>query len=85
MPSESYSIIPFVHPGLDVNPVFNNSGGFPEPSSYIDPLSSSANCTRDLPELQSLGVNALRVYSVNPDNNHDECMKTFSDAGIYVL
>jgi hypothetical protein len=61
------------------------SGGFPEPSSYIDPLSSSANCTRDLPHLQELGANAVRVYSVNPDNDHSECMRTFSDAGIYVL
>lgn len=61
------------------------NGGFPEPSSYIDPLSSPANCTRDLPYLQQLNANAIRVYSVNPENNHDECMKTFSDAGIYVL
>jgi hypothetical protein len=62
-----------------------SSGGFPEPSSYIDPLSSATNCTRDLPYLQQLGANAIRVYSVNPDNDHSECMRTFSDAGIYVL
>lgn len=61
------------------------NGGFPEPSSYIDPLSSATNCTRDLPYLQQLGANAIRVYSVNPDNDHSECMRTFSDAGIYVL
>lgn len=61
------------------------NGGFPEPSSYVDPLSSAANCTRDLPHLKDLGVNALRVYSVNPENDHKECMKTFSDAGIYIL
>ncbi|KAK1922373.1 Glucanosyltransferase-domain-containing protein [Papiliotrema laurentii] len=61
------------------------NGGFPEPSSYIDPLSSAQNCTRDLPYLRQLGVNAVRVYSVDPANNHDECMKAFDDAGIYVL
>ena len=66
-------------------PRANNSGGFPEPSSYIDPLSSAQNCTRDLPYLKQLGVNAVRVYSVNPANNHDDCMKMLSDAGIYVL
>ncbi|ORX38966.1 putative 1,3-beta-glucanosyltransferase [Kockovaella imperatae] len=60
-------------------------GGFPEPSSYIDPLSSSANCTRDLPYLQQLGVNAVRVYSVNSSLNHDDCMDMFDKAGIYVL
>ncbi|WRT68843.1 uncharacterized protein IL334_005824 [Kwoniella shivajii] len=61
------------------------NGGFPEPSSYHDPLSSPQNCTRDLPYLKQLGVNAVRVYSVNSSLNHDECMSTFSGAGIYVL
>nr|KIR82947.1 1,3-beta-glucanosyltransferase [Cryptococcus tetragattii IND107] len=61
------------------------NGGFPEPSSFYDPLSSPQNCTRDLPYLQQLGVNAIRVYSVNSSLNHDDCMKMFNDAGIYVL
>ncbi|KAJ9109852.1 hypothetical protein QFC19_001831 [Naganishia cerealis] len=61
------------------------NGNFPEPSSYIDPLASGTNCTRDLRYLQQLGVNALRVYSVNPQLNHDDCMRTFNDNGIYVL
>jgi hypothetical protein len=61
------------------------NGNFPEPSSYIDPLSSGTNCTRDLPYMKQLGVNALRVYSVNPQLNHDDCMRTFNDNGIYVL
>ncbi|WVQ72162.1 hypothetical protein IAR50_001707 [Cryptococcus sp. DSM 104548] len=61
------------------------NGGFPEPSSYHDPLSSSENCTRDLPYLQQLGVNAVRVYSVNSSLDHDDCMATLSGAGIYVM
>ncbi|OXG33135.1 1,3-beta-glucanosyltransferase [Cryptococcus neoformans] len=61
------------------------NGGFPEPSSFHDPLSSPQNCTRDLPYLQQLGVNAVRVYSVNSSLNHDDCMKMLNDAGIYVL
>jgi hypothetical protein len=44
-------------------------------TSFIDPLSSGANCTRDLPYLKHLGVNAVRVYSVNASTNHDDCMK----------
>jgi len=65
--------------------IADGSGGFPEPSSYIDPLSSSQNCTRDLPYLRQLGVNAVRVYSIDPAKDHSDCMKAFDDAGIYVL
>jgi hypothetical protein len=61
------------------------SGGFPDFSSYVDPLSSATNCTRDLPFLEQLGVNAVRVYSVDPNANHDECMAAFSNASIYVM
>lgn len=41
------------------------SGEYPEPDTFVDPLSSPSNCTRDLPFLQDLGVNTIRVYSVN--------------------
>jgi hypothetical protein len=54
-------------------------------SSFFDPLSSPANCTRDIPYLKQLGVNAVRVYSVNSSLNHDECMSQLSSAGIYVM
>lgn len=30
-------------------------------------------------------MNAVRVYSVDPNKNHDDCMKLFDDNGIYVL
>jgi len=58
---------------------------FGEPSDFIDPLAVPAACTRDLPFLQDLGVNAIRVYSVNSSLNHDGCMTALSNAGIYTI
>jgi hypothetical protein len=65
--------------------VASASNTFGEPSSFIDPLADGAACTRDLPFLNSLGVNAIRVYSVNSSLNHDSCMSTFSNGGIYTI
>ena len=58
---------------------------FSEPSTFIDPLANGAACQRDLPYLQQLGVNTIRVYSVNASLNHDTCMQAFSGANIYVV
>ncbi|KAI0301302.1 glycoside hydrolase family 72 protein [Russula brevipes] len=58
---------------------------FSEPSSFIDPLANGPACQRDLPYLKQLGINTIRVYSVNSSLDHSTCMKTFSSAGIYVI
>ncbi|KAL4068413.1 carbohydrate-binding module family 43 protein [Scleroderma yunnanense] len=58
---------------------------FLEPSTYIDPLANGTACQRDLPYLQQLGVNTIRVYSVDSTQNHDTCMQLFSNAGIYTI
>lgn len=54
-------------------------------SSTSDPLADSAGCTRDVPEFQKLGLNAIRVYSVDNNVNHDDCMNMLSAAGIYLI
>ncbi|KAJ7913621.1 Glucanosyltransferase-domain-containing protein [Mycena leptocephala] len=41
--------------------------------TVVDQLADSAGCTRDLPFLQTLGINAIRAYSM------------LSGAGIYVI
>ncbi|KAJ2919279.1 hypothetical protein MD484_g1106, partial [Candolleomyces efflorescens] len=58
---------------------------FLEPSTFIDPLAIPAACTRDVEYLRQASINTIRVYSVNSSLNHDACMKTFSDAGIYTI
>ncbi|OCB85209.1 glycoside hydrolase family 72 protein [Sanghuangporus baumii] len=58
---------------------------FSEPSTFFDPLAASDACARDLPFLQQLGVNTIRVYSVNSSLNHDDCMNALSNAGIYTI
>lgn len=34
--------------------------------------------------MKHLGANSIRVYHVDPQAKHDDCMKTFADAGIYI-
>ncbi|KAI0757284.1 Glucanosyltransferase-domain-containing protein [Daedaleopsis nitida] len=58
---------------------------FSEPSTFIDPLTDANACNRDVPSLKDLGVNAIRVYSVNSSLNHDACMSALSQAGIYTI
>jgi len=68
--------------GVDYQP--GGSSGFSMASSE-DILTNAAACQRDAYLLSQLGANSIRIYSVSPWNNHDECMSIFNDAGIYVL
>lgn len=52
---------------------------------FIDPLAEPSICKRDLPYLQKLNVNTLRVYSIDTAKNHDICMEALANSGIYVL
>ncbi|KAI5952051.1 GAS4 [Candida margitis] len=71
---------PFYIKGIDYQP-----GGSSAVSSVKDPLSDPVQCARDIILFQELGINTIRIYSVNPDLNHDKCMTMLAAAGIYLV
>ncbi|KAK5128563.1 beta-glucanosyltransferase [Meristemomyces frigidus] len=53
-------------------------------STASDPLADYATCSRDIPYFQKLGLNTIRVYTVDNSKSHDECMAALANAGIYL-
>ncbi|PNS20243.1 hypothetical protein CAC42_5693 [Sphaceloma murrayae] len=62
--------------GLDYQP-----GGA---SDAQDPLADPAVCRRDLEYFRRLGINTIRVYTIDNTANHDICMNELAAAGIYL-
>ncbi|KAF7887582.1 hypothetical protein EAF00_009876 [Botryotinia globosa] len=54
-------------------------------SKLIDPIADKSTCTRDIAKFKELGINTVRVYSVDNTANHDDCMTALADAGIYLV
>lgn len=50
-----------------------------------DPIADEATCTRDIAEFKKLGLNTVRIYTVDNTASHDTCMKMLEDAGIYLV
>lgn len=53
-------------------------------SDAKDPIADTAGCKRDIAKFKDLGLNTIRVYTVDNTANHDECMNALADAGIYL-
>ena len=34
--------------------------------------------------MKTIGTNSIRVYHVDPKEDHTKCMSAFADAGIYI-
>lgn len=52
---------------------------------FVDPLANVATCMRDIPYLQQLNTNIVRVYALNATQDHSGCMELLQEAGIYVI
>ncbi|KAI9876557.1 MAG: beta-glucanosyltransferase, partial [Watsoniomyces obsoletus] len=63
--------------GLDYQP-----GGS---SDLADPIADEVGCKRDIAEFQKLGINTVRIYTVDNTADHDACMTALADAGIYLV
>ncbi|KAF5857023.1 1,3-beta-glucanosyltransferase gas1 [Aspergillus alliaceus] len=64
---------------------YSSNGTTNGSTSYKDPLADATACKRDVPIMQELRTNTIRVYAIDPTANHTECMQLLSDAGIYVI
>ena len=54
-------------------------------SKLVDPLADTDTCKRDIAKFKELGLNTIRVYTVDNSVSHDECMRELADAGIYLI
>ncbi|KAG7009993.1 1,3-beta-glucanosyltransferase gel1 [Physcia stellaris] len=53
-------------------------------SDAADPIANRDTCTRDIEECTKLGINTLRLYTIDNSANHDACMQALAAARIYL-
>ncbi|CAK7273197.1 1,3-beta-glucanosyltransferase [Sporothrix epigloea] len=54
-------------------------------SNLADPLANADVCNRDITEFKKLGINTVRVYTIDNSKTHDDCMNALAAAGIYLI
>lgn len=53
--------------------------------TIVDVLANPEQCALDASLMKTLLVNTIRVYTVDNTADHAGCMRTFENAGIYVI
>ncbi|KAL8939229.1 MAG: hypothetical protein Q9216_003475 [Gyalolechia sp. 2 TL-2023] len=53
-------------------------------SDAADPIADTTICRRDIAEFKKLGINTVRIYTIDNSKDHTECMNELADAGIYL-
>jgi len=49
-----------------------------------DPLLDTASLKRDIANFVDLGINTIRIYTIDNSGDHDEAMRMLDEAGIYL-
>ncbi|KAK3115012.1 hypothetical protein LTR53_006097 [Teratosphaeriaceae sp. CCFEE 6253] len=49
-----------------------------------DPLLDLDSLRRDVEQFTTLGINTIRIYTIDNSQNHDEAMQILDEAGIYL-
>jgi len=53
-------------------------------SEAEDPLLDTEALSRDIEQFERLGINTIRIYTIDNSQNHDEAMRMLDEAGIYL-
>ena len=75
----------FYFKGVAYQQNYSPNGSTSASTGYTDPLADGKGCARDIPLLKQIYTNVLRVYAVDPTQNHDDCMAQLASADIYVV